>query len=258
VASPRLVWPVWLLVSCSAGSFPAAEHREAYRRIASDPHPDPDRDLERCAALPDDLAGDCGLVVAHRAGVVAGDPARWCDEVRGGVWREECHFQAAELRRRQHGVEQAIELCDRSGRFRDSCLFHLWQEPITRAHREAPGLEQAAAAVEADWRRWQAHVDESVFWTRFYTQHFEPQRRPDVADCTGPRQRDCRAGLLDVVRRRAIDWVRRGGRCAGLPDDPEAAAAWWGERGVRFATDPEVVAALAMACVEAERGARAP
>ena len=89
--------------------------------------------------------------------------------------------------------------------------------------------------------------------TRFYTQYFEPQERPDVAECVGARESACRAGLTDVVRRRAIDWVLRGGRCAGLPEDPEPATGWWEERGVRFATDPAVVEALARACAEVDR-----
>lgn len=134
----------WLL-ACGGDALPDAADRETYAELVAEPAPDADRDLPRCLAIADpDLAGDCAMAVALRAGVRAKEPAKFCDRVPSGPWQFECSFQAAEELRKKTRRDDAIAACSRSGPFQDRCYFHLWQEDILRAQQGLSAEERAA------------------------------------------------------------------------------------------------------------------
>ena len=264
-----------LLLWLACGGADLAGERETYRELVADREPDAARDLPRCAGLTDpDLAGDCGLTVAQRAGVAADDPGGFCDRVAGEIWQEECWFQAAEHRRKQGRIADALDLCARSGRFRERCDYHLWQEDSRRA---VEGLRSDAAALAVQraseaYGSWSARVGpdwsppadlplgaappeptfEATWWTRVFQQLFEPDETLDITRCNAVDAellRFCEAGVYDVLRRRALDWQRfRQGTCDTLPAEVGEASAWWNERGVYFVADERVVRELAKTC----------
>lgn len=233
---------------CGGPSFPDAADRDLYRSIVTQRVPDAEQELPRCATIREpDLAGDCALAVALRAGVASGEPLKWCDAVPKGAWRDECGFLAAEHRRKQGRTEQALEACQRAGRFAQRCTYHLWQDDLTGVVRQTAALplEEATEAALPVYARWSERVGDqpldpgdlplgapapedtfpSVFWTRFHQQRFEREEAPVLADCAGiARQEACEAGVLDVLRRRALDRRASGGACEAIGHELEERA----------------------------------
>jgi len=150
-------------------------------------------DLSRCIALEDpSLAGDCALTVALGLARPDGRDAHiHCAEVPEGLWRQECHFIAAERARSSGQVKAAIKLCEQAGRFAADCAFHLWQRAMrTLAKRIV--LERMAEQqprmrnVHARWAKRVGHISEfdAIFWRKLFRAVWDGVSRVDPAICT--------------------------------------------------------------------------
>lgn len=76
-----------------------------------------------------------------------------CAAIVPALWRDECHFQAAERLGLAGAVAGAVQACAAAGRFTDFCGLHLawWARPFPLSVR--PGDPAAPAAVDAELAR---------------------------------------------------------------------------------------------------------
>lgn len=173
----------------------------------SDPVPDPDwqiyqqiveqspaqaTDLPRCTALADpSLAGDCALSVAlGLAESGAMDALESCAAVPESLWREECHFIAAERARSAGEIDTAIALCEQAGRFAADCAFHLWQRAMRslalRIVLETMNEQQPKMrSVHARWSKRVSHISEfdAIFWRKLFRAVWDGVSRVDPDIC---------------------------------------------------------------------------
>lgn len=126
--------------------MPVAEERRAYLEALALAPRDAEAALQACDQVRDvALHGDC-----QTQAVIKGRLD--CDRVHDAMWREECWFQAADEARQRGAFDAGIAACERSGRFRDNCLFHYWQHDVMRviqgidwrAARKAPPQDDRA------------------------------------------------------------------------------------------------------------------
>jgi hypothetical protein len=134
-------------------------------------------DFADCARLVDpNLRGDCAMLVA--LGVAAEErraPDTHCGEVPEALWRDECHFLAAEALRKRGNTDAAVQACRAAGRFASDCALHLWQRAsVALVKRHGHGrLADMAEPARRMYTRWEARVgDFSDFRTRFWLKVF--------------------------------------------------------------------------------------
>lgn len=136
---------VVVLLGCDTRS-----DRERYIAALAEPHP---TDLSACTEIETpDLKGDCQLALAGRMAPLA----QWCPHIDDEPWHSECWFSAAEGARDARRWAEAVSLCDRSTRFVDACLGHLWQPQLTHILRTHAGQDftfsvAAVQRVHDDW-----------------------------------------------------------------------------------------------------------
>ncbi len=172
------------LVACQTPPLDGSADRSRYLAVLSQRRIEPEPGLEQCRAIDDStLAGDCALyVVMVESRRPEGAPARWCEQVPAGTWRDECWFVAGEKARRDGKLEASARYCMEAGAFKDDCAQHLWQSEVHRLiHRRGSGaFGEALPAAESVYGKWapllaaQSDFD-ARFWAKFFQNGFEGQ-----------------------------------------------------------------------------------
>jgi len=201
------------LAACADPPSPRDDHAAYAALLHADELPVAER-MEACLDLADRAnRGDCALVTAESAPRRGGGPIEgWCREVPRGAWRHECWFQASEQARREHDLDRALALCQRSGPFRTDCRQHLWQGAL---HGTVPpqgpwGFAGGLEPAEVVLHRFAPLLDddpdfEDRFWFRWFQEGFERAPGLDLAACDplpGEMGTRCRAAGTDLYRTR--------------------------------------------------------
>ncbi len=188
-----------LLLACEPPRV--ATDTERYAQLLRDGFTDPEQALGVCASLADpDLAGDCALVIAiQSAKGTRQDPALWCARVPEGAWRDECHFEGAEMMARRNQPDRAAALCRLAGAFRDDCGMHLWMNELSRLSQglTPATLADALPAASAAYARWAPALAEDTdieerYWRMFYQGLFGPRAAVDLSVCAPLPEADAR------------------------------------------------------------------
>lgn len=193
-ARAALLLPLGSLLFGAACAPPSSGQGDQarYLEVVSDAGMSAAPALARCAEIEDAaLRGDCAVVVAgRRAADEAPPPEEICAVAPEGVWRDECHFAAAEALRRAGRRADAAAQCRAAGGFADDCGQHLWQSEVraiaapSRGPRPPPFAE-ALPRARSVYDRWAPHLEEGTdmeqrFWRRFYQNGFEKRGLLDV------------------------------------------------------------------------------
>lgn len=191
--------PLLLLLACEPARVATDVAR--YDQLLREGFTDPEQALGVCASLSDPaLAGDCALVIAMQASKgMRQDPAVWCARVPEGAWRDECHFEGAEMMARRGQTERAAALCGAAGAFRDDCGMHLWMGELSRVSAGmGPGqLQERLPTANQLYERWAPalaeHSDmETRYWQMFYQAAFGPSAAVDLSLCAPLPPEDAR------------------------------------------------------------------
>lgn len=214
MSSPWRVAVGLAAAACQTPPPSRSDARSAYLAVVSDRQVAPGPGLEACQAIHDPtLAGDCALyVVMVEARRREGQPARWCEQVPEGTWRDECWFVAAEAARRNRKLEASATLCMEAGAFKDDCAQHLWQSEVHGLiHRKGPeSFASALPAAEAVHAKWSPLLSEKSdfdarFWTKFFQNGFEGRGGfVDLGHCdalSAPHSDRCVAAATEMYGR---------------------------------------------------------
>lgn len=208
------VWLGLTLTACGSPPPDTTAARAAYLEVVSQRQIQPEPGLAACGAISDpDLSGDCALyVVSLEARRRDGQPARWCEAVPAGTWRDECWFVAAEAAKRSHKLDAAAQLCMEAGAFKDDCAQHLWQSEVRAlVHRGGPAaFVDALPAAVAVYETWAPKLSETSdfdarFWAKFFQNGFEGRGgRVDLGHCDvlpAPYAERCVAAATEMYDR---------------------------------------------------------
>ena len=205
------------LVACTEEEVPDSDW-SIYTQIIEKSPPDA-TDIARCTSINEpSLAGDCALTVALTSAKDQKLPFHsHCPQVPQGLWREECHFVAAEKARSAGEIDVAIELCEKSGRFAPDCSFHLWQRAMrTLAKRvvldDLTAQQETMHALHARWSERVGHMSDfdSMFWRKLFRAVWDGVARVDPSICEALRpdlQIQCELGAqihLDQAMRASL------------------------------------------------------
>jgi len=154
------------------------------------------------------LRGDCTLSVAQAIGIRSVDDAlAWCPKAEAGNWRSECFFASADAAGMRGEATGAAQLCDLSGRHKESCRFHQFQLDAQRTATQVPNdAEEAELVLVALHNRHGRPVDSpGAANTRraWYASIVERHGVRDAAWCTplsATHQPECREAVHTVLR----------------------------------------------------------
>lgn len=237
--------PLLLLLGCAPEPAPTGVAADVarYERLLQEGFTDPEQALAVCAGLSDPkLAGDCALVIAMQSAKgTRQDPALWCARVPAGAWRDECHFEGAEMMARRGQTERAAALCRLAGAFRDDCGMHLWMGELGQLTAGMGTADLAARLPRASqiFARWEPALSEDTdiserFWKMYYQNAFGQRASVDLSVCAplpeADRARCAQAGADLFLSQLAPMLERQGGLpgfCAGSVSSAQVAP-WLG------------------------------
>ncbi|MCK6506340.1 hypothetical protein L6R53_23700 [Myxococcota bacterium] len=250
-ARAALLLPLGSLLFGAACAPPSSGQGDQarYLEVVSDAGMSAAPALARCAEIEDAaLRGDCAVVVAgRRAADEAPPPEEICAVAPEGVWRDECHFAAAEGLRRAGRRAEAAARCRAAGTFANDCGQHLWQSEVRAIAAPArgprpPPFAEALPRAQSVYDRWAPHLEAGTdmaerFWRRFYQNGFEKRGLLDLGECAAlpeDHRERCRGAALQLMRTRLdLDLRHLGLDPCGLPDGLAPHA-----RALRLVPDP--------------------